>query len=380
MAIFLRIDINLIAMLMLFMVFLIAIRRLDQKDALNRAYIMTLAVVFFQLGIEAITCILNGRPEIEWRLLSQFFHVILFSVAPLLSAIWYLLVRNFVTSRKKATNIQQVFIFIPVILNAVLSLLSPFFGLYFSINSLGVYERGILFNLSIGITYIYFIVSIIHIIYYRHKLKLNELVLLIVFNIIPIVGALFQALFYGLLLAWSSAGFALVIVYIYLQERLVHLDIMTGAWTRRSFDYFMDKRLKQKSVEPFGGIFFDIDHLKVINDQFGHAEGDQAIIEIVSRIKGLIKSSEFIARLGGDEFIIITDDHNIERLKSLVQDIQLSLAVFNENSNKGYELSCSYGYGLYSQEFKSIDQFLRFIDHRMYETKHHDLLKQEDKS
>ena len=380
MAIFLRIDINLIAMLMLFMVFLIAIRRLDQKDALNRAYIMTLAVVFFQLGIEAITCILNGRPEIEWRLLSQFFHVILFSVAPLLSAIWYLLVRNFVTSRKKATNIQQVFIFIPVILNAVLSLLSPFFGLYFSINSLGVYERGILFNLSIGITYIYFIVSIIHIIYYRNKLILNELVLLIVFNIIPIVGALFQALFYGLLLAWSSAGFALVIVYIYLQERLVHLDIMTGAWTRRSFDYFMDKRLKQKSVEPFGGIFFDIDHLKVINDQFGHAEGDQAIIEIVSRIKGLIKSSEFIARLGGDEFIIITDDHNIERLKSLVQDIQLSLAVFNENSNKGYELSCSYGYGLYSQEFKSIDQFLRFIDHRMYETKHHDLLKQEDKS
>jgi diguanylate cyclase (GGDEF)-like protein len=380
MAIFLRIDINLFAMLMLFMVFLIAIRRLDQKDALNRAYLMTLAVVFFQLGIEAITCILNGRPEIEWRLLSQFFHVILFSVAPLLSAIWYLLVRNFVTSRKKTTTIQNVFIFVPVILNAVLSLLSPFFGLYFSINSLGVYERGILFHLSIGITYIYFIVSIIHIIYYRHKLILNELVLLIVFNIIPIVGALFQALFYGLLLAWSSAGFALVIVYIYLQERLVHLDIMTGAWTRRSFDYFMDKRLKQKSVEPFGGIFFDIDHLKVINDQFGHAEGDQAIIEIVSRIKGLIKSSEFIARLGGDEFIIITDDHNIERLKSLVQDIQLSLAVFNENSNKGYELSCSYGYGLYSQEFKSIDQFLRFIDHRMYETKHHDLLKQEDKS
>ncbi|HCZ23682.1 MAG TPA: GGDEF domain-containing protein, partial [Acholeplasmataceae bacterium] len=65
MAVFLRIDINLVAMLMLFMVFLIAIRRLDQKDTLNRAYLMTLVVVFFQLGIEAITCILNGRPELE---------------------------------------------------------------------------------------------------------------------------------------------------------------------------------------------------------------------------------------------------------------------------------------------------------------------------
>src|SRR3989339_125185 len=378
MAVFLRIDINLVAMLMLFMVFLIAIRRLDQKDTLNRAYLMTLVVVFFQLGIEAITCILNGRPELEWRLLSQFFHVVLFSVAPLLSAVWYLLVRNFVTSRKKTTTTQNIAIFLPVVINAVLSLLSPFFGIYFKISSLGVYERGMLFNLSIGITYIYFIVSIVHIIYYRHKLILNELVLLIVFNIIPLVGALFQTLFYGLLLAWSSAGFALVIVYIYLQERLVHLDIMTGAWTRRSFDYFMDKRLKQKNIDPFGGIFFDIDHLKVINDQFGHAEGDQAIIEIVSRIKGLIKSSEFIARLGGDEFIIITEDHDIERLRSLIQDIQLSLAVYNENSDKGYELSCSYAYGLYSSEFKSIDQFLRFIDHRMYESKHHEDQKEED--
>jgi diguanylate cyclase (GGDEF)-like protein len=171
------------------------------------------------------------------------------------------------------------------------------------------------------------------------------------------------------LLAWSSAGFALVIVYIYLQERLVHLDIMTGSWTRRSFDYYMEKRLKQKHVEPFGGIFFDIDHLKKINDQYGHAEGDYAITEIVSRIKGLIKSNEIIARLGGDEFIIITEEKDYKRLELLIKDIELSLSVFNENSDKPYELSCSYGYGIYSEDFKSIDQFLRYIDHRMYQSK-----------
>lgn len=370
MADFLRIDINLIAMMMIFMVFLIAYKRLDQKDLLNRAYLITLVVVFIQNGIEALTCIINGESAIEFVIASNLLHVILFGIAPLLSSLWYILVRQFITSRMKLTQKQQIIIFTPVVINAILSILSPFFGFLFEISSLGIYARGNLFLISMAITYSYFIVSIIHILRHRNKILLSEVLLLIVFNLIPIIGALFQALFYGVLLAWSFAGFSLVIVYIYLQERLVHLDEMTSAWTRRSFDYFMEKRLKQKSVEPFGGIYFDIDHLKIINDKYGHAEGDYAIIEIVSRIKGLIKSNEIIARLGGDEFIIICEDSNVDRLKELISDIKLSLLVFNENSGKDYELSCSYGYGLYSEEFKSMDQFLRFIDHRMYESKH----------
>lgn len=366
---FLRIDINLVAMLMIFMVFLIAIRRLDQKDLLNRAYLMTLVVVFFQLGIEAITCVINGQSAIGYIYVSQGLHVLLYSIAPLLSSLWYLLVRNFVTARKKVSLNLYIAIIVPVVINGILSLLSPFFGFYFMIDAQGIYARGPLFFIGMIITYGYFFLSLIHLMYSRKKLILNEWILLMLFNMIPIIGALFQALFYGVLLAWSSAAFALVVVYIYLQERLVHLDIMTGAWTRRSFDYFMDKRLKQKIVEPFGGIFFDIDHLKTINDRFGHAEGDLAIIDIISRIKGLLKPNEFIARLGGDEFIIISDDAHRDRLLNLVNDIELSLRVLNENSKKDYQLSCSFGYGLYDASFKSVDQFLRFIDHRMYESK-----------
>jgi len=354
---------------MLFMVFLIAMKRLDQKDLLNRAYLMTLVIVFVQLGIEALTCIINGRDEIHFVIASNVLHVILYSTAPLLTSFWYLLVRQFVTARKKVSQKVLIIIFIPVIANAIISLISPFTSLYFHIDELGTYTRGSWFMLAMIITYAYFVISIIHIIYHRNKLMLNELLLLTIFNLIPIAGAILQALFYGVLLAWSAAAFSLVIVYIYLQERLVHLDIMTGSWTRRSFDYFMEKRLKQKHVSPFGGIFFDIDHLKTINDAYGHAEGDYAITEIVSRIKGLIKSNEIIARLGGDEFIILSDEPYIERLEELVNDIKLSLSVFNENHSKPYQLSCSYGYGIYSDDFKSIDQFLRYIDHRMYQSK-----------
>ncbi len=370
MDLFLRIDINLIAMFMLVMVFLIAQKRLDQKDVLNKSYMFTIVLVFIQLGVESITCLINGKKDIEFQIISNILHVILYVIAPLLTGLWYILVRRFVAPRKKLSNKHQFMIFLPAIVSGILSILSPFLGIYFKITSEGLYERGSYFLLAIILTHGYFIASIIHIIRYRSKLVINEMILLILFSFLPIVGAILQGLFYGIILAWSTAAFSLVIVYLYLQERLVHLDIMTGVWTRRSFDYYMDKRLKQKIIDPFGCIYFDIDHLKTINDAFGHAEGDFAITEIISRIKGLVRQDEVVARLGGDEFIIVVGGNTLNRLTELISDIQLSLSIFNENADKKYKLSCSFGYGLYSSEFKSMDEFLRFIDHQMYESKH----------
>ncbi|MCR3905582.1 MAG: GGDEF domain-containing protein, partial [Tenericutes bacterium] len=266
-------------------------------------------------------------------------------------------------------NQQKILLFIPVFLNVPLSLLSPFFDFYFNINSINVYARGSWFMVSLFIIYFYLILGIVYVLTHRKNIIATEFYLLIGFGFLPIIGGIVQGLVYGILLMWSSAAFALIIVYIYLQERLIHLDSLTGAWTRKSFIYYMNKKLNQKKIEPFGGIYFDIDDLKKINDNYGHLEGDFAISEIVKRIKGIMYDGEIIARLGGDEFVIITNSNSETRLKALGEDIDLSLSVFNENSEKLYDLSCSYGYGVYSEDFKSVDQFLRYIDYRMYSSK-----------
>lgn len=370
MSTFLHIDINLVALLLVFMVFIIALRRLDQKDNLNKAYLLTLIIVFVLLAIESLTYTIHGQSDLYLRLLSLFFHMSLFLLGPILSSTWYLLVRQFVTARKKMHKNEQIITYIPVIINGILSLLSMFIPIYFVVDTSGIYSRGPLFFLSVSITNIYFILSLLFILTHRKKMILNELLLLVAFNVIPVIGAILQGVFSSILLAWSSAAFSLVIIYIYLQERLVHLDTLTGVWTRRSFDYYMDKRLKQKYIQTFGAIYFDVDKLKMINDKHGHAEGDQAIIDVITRIKGLIKYDEIIARLGGDEFIIVSNHATIDRLINLIKDIELSLSVFNENSDKSYQLSCSFGYGMYSEDFKTIDQFLRYIDHDMYINKH----------
>lgn len=88
MDLFLRIDINLIAMFMLVMVFLIAQKRLDQKDVLNKSYMFTIVLVFIQLGVESITCLINGKKDIEFQIISNILHVILYVIAPLLTGLW----------------------------------------------------------------------------------------------------------------------------------------------------------------------------------------------------------------------------------------------------------------------------------------------------
>ena len=369
MEVFLRIDINMISIILLGIVFLIAFKRLDKSNILNRVYLMTVVVVMFQLFVEMVTCLINGRTEIWVVPTSLFFHFLLFSSAPILTYTWYILIYNLVyTSEQRSFAVKSV-IFIPVIVNLIFILISIPFGWVFSLDSNHLYMRGEFFFVPVIFTYMYLVFGIFRVIKARKTLITEEFYLLIVFSFLPIIGGLIQGIFYGTLLMWSSAAFALIFVFIYLQERMIHLDGLTGAWTRKSFDYFMNRKLAQKEIEPFGGVYFDINGLKQINDHYGHLEGDFALKQTIALIKGLMDHGDVIARLGGDEFVIIMQHNNVERLKNMIQDINLALAVYNDHSNKTYQLSCSFGYGIFSEEFRSIEQFLRYVDHEMYKYK-----------
>jgi len=369
MEIFLRVDINIISMILLGLVFLIAFKRLDKTNVLNRVYLVTILIVIFQLFVEMVTCIINGRTEIWVVPTSLFFHFLLFSTAPILSYVWYILIYNLVSSAEPRSFTIKNLLFVPVLFNIIFILISIPFGWVFSIDDNHLYMREQMFFIPFLLTYMYLIFGIIRIIKVRKSIILEEFYLLIAFCFLPIIGGIIQALFYGTLLMWSSAAFALIFVFIYLQERMIHLDGLTGAWTRKSFDYFMNRKLAQKEIEPFGGVYFDINNLKKINDQFGHLEGDFALKQAIAHVKGLIGQGNIVARLGGDEFVIIILKGDEERLINLVKDFKFALSVYNDHSGKEYDLSCSYGYGVYSRDFNSIEQFLRYIDRKMYESK-----------
>lgn len=84
-------------------------------------------------------------------------------------------------------------------------------------------------------------------------------------------------------------------------------DSLTGAWNRRYFTRYLDAAIVQArgARQPLSVMLFDIDDFKHYNDAYGHAAGDEILVETVKLLKSVIRPSDRVCRVGGDEFAVI---------------------------------------------------------------------------
>jgi diguanylate cyclase (GGDEF)-like protein len=84
-------------------------------------------------------------------------------------------------------------------------------------------------------------------------------------------------------------------------------DALTGAWNRRYFTRFLDAAIIQarQARRPLTVMLFDIDNFKHYNDAYGHAAGDEILVETVKLLTSVIRPSDRVCRVGGDEFAVI---------------------------------------------------------------------------
>ena len=370
MSTYLRIDINLIAMVLLGVVYYLAYIRLDREDAFNRLFFKGCLLILLLTGFEAFTCIFNGNPHPILRFLSTLMHVFLFACPPLMAYYWYLLSGTLTTHGSVREMKINVYYLIPVAANVLMVIFSSVFRLAFYIDEAGVYHRGPLFWFTSLIALVYMIWGFILLIKRRKNLLRQEFLFLALFCLLPVVGGILQGLIYRLLLMWSCSALALVIMYLYLQERLMQTDSLTGAWTRLSFEYYISQNLKSGSRRPFGIIYADVDNLKPINDQYGHPEGDAALQSAVKTIKSALRKGDAIARLGGDEFAIHVSVSTREELQAILFRIEAAIAQYNHDSGKAYPLSLSFGADLFFENTDcDVDAIIRRVDELMYRSK-----------
>ena len=293
--------------------------------------------------------------------------MILFIFPPVLTCYWFLICKM-LTTQGNVGDIQfRGPLMIPIIINWVILLLTPFLNLAFYIDQAGAYHRGPFYLVVAAVGYVYLLMSFILLIKRRKNLVSTDVRFLLIFCLLPMIGELLQGMFYGVLMMWPSSALALSILYLYLQERMVQTDYMTGAWTRFSFEFCLTSKLKSHESTPFGVIYVDIDNLKSINDQFGHPEGDIAIRATVNTIKGMLRKGDSIARLGGDEFGIVLNLQTQEELNAVVERIGKAIDRYNCSSNKPYHLSLSLGAELFhEQEHESVESIINRVDHLMY--------------
>lgn len=157
-----------------------------------------------------------------------------------------------------------------------------------------------------------------------------------------------------------------------MREKYSH-DLLTGLLNRRGFFERVTTIYEEcaQNEEHLMLISIDLDGLKYINDTFGHAEGDRALVAISQVLKSISQKDEICARFGGDEFIVAGRIPNdIDYIKEYNKRLKTALRVYNSASDKRYkiEASCGVFYDIPSCQ-KSVDDFIREADAIMYDQK-----------
>lgn len=152
-------------------------------------------------------------------------------------------------------------------------------------------------------------------------------------------------------------------------KKIYLLDPLTGIYNRRGYESKL-RELHEKTEESNGYlsiVSIDMDGLKYINDNFGHAEGDEALIHLAKVLQGLVKEDEICARIGGDEFVALLVSDTRDRHLEFPNLFNRAMAEENARLAKPYSLSASYGICCISEEKGlSLMAGIQAADKRMY--------------
>lgn len=154
-------------------------------------------------------------------------------------------------------------------------------------------------------------------------------------------------------------------------RKLLLDDELTGLPNRRGFITLSEQALKlaTRDHRDVLMIFIDVDHLKHINDTWGHLAGDRALIDTAKVLRESCRESDLVARLGGDEFVALMAVDSDQTADLIRQRIQARVETHNRETERGYTLSLSVGATRSKAEGTMLADLLSQADTALYEQK-----------
>lgn len=141
-------------------------------------------------------------------------------------------------------------------------------------------------------------------------------------------------------------------------------DDLTGLFNRRGFLQEAESYLSVCQEETHLVGYIDMDNLKVINDRFGHEEGDRAIREVARILTTSVRDRDIVARLGGDEFVLLVKDASEALVPVLEKRFMEELEATARRQDRSYVVAFSWGF-LIAGKLDRLEDTMRKADERM---------------
>jgi len=296
------------------------------------------------------------------------FAFILMETVPLI--IWLFYQDSFISDSTLSPG-KIIFYLSPFWLTLILLLVNIPTGWIFIVDEGFHYQRGPL----IGIIFLMFALVIIYPMFLglskRKQIGDRMFVTIVMFGLFPILGSVAQWFMFGASIVWGAVSLSVLFTYLYLETQREIRDYLTGLMNRQQIDERIQSRIyMSRKKGPFALLMVDLDDFKAINDQYGHKEGDHALIKVASILNRSVRSSDKVARYGGDEFIILLEETEERGVRQIIERIHDSLDLYNQHSKQPYFISLSCGYTLFKEnEDISFTELLHRADISMYKVK-----------
>ena len=159
-------------------------------------------------------------------------------------------------------------------------------------------------------------------------------------------------------------------------ERMARVDYLTGIYNRRAIDDLATRAISaaRRHGVPLAIMIVDVDHFKLVNDQHGHECGDHALVEVVRRMREIVRNEDLIGRQGGEEFVVVMPDIDLnsawaaaERMRRGFSDRPMTL----HDGDRPIELLLTISIGVAALETsdQQFSHLLRRADRAMYAAK-----------
>jgi len=364
----------------------------QKRERKGRFFVALLILTMVQQLSDILNWLFEGKPELSSALF--WVNFLIFICGPITALVFFHYTLSLIAAEpkryRKGSRIAMAFCVLWIGLNV----LNVFNNMFYGVNAAGSYYRGPVYILEHVYHFVVILVSTVLALGCR-KLPPRQKLALLTYALLPFAALLFQVWFYGLSsLTYCALTLSMQLIYITVhlsnvaqlerqgeelsltrqayQQTLydAETDDLTGLLKRKVFVQKVEKYLAGQRDNSCAMWMIDIDRFKSVNDELGHAVGDEVLAAVAHKLVMLLPEDALVARYGGDEFCAFLPQVTLEELYHTLQSALTALYFPCGNGSREVMVSVSLG-AAYAPAEKSIacPELFRQADEALYTSK-----------